>query len=490
MSKKHADKEKFSFKKTFGTKSSKAGGYSLAVCAVAVIIAVLVNMIATTIPSKFTELDISAGDLYSLSDYSKQIAEKIDTDVTIYQLATKSNKDSTVSTLLDRYADLNSHIKVELRDPEISQIASEYTKDEVNANSLIFVSDKRSKVVDYADIYEYSEDAQMAAYYGQSVSPDLFDGESEITSALNYVTTDVLPKVYALTGHGEFELPAAVTSGVASENIELCDLDLTLQKTVPEDCACLLLMGPNIDITKDELQTILAYMENGGRIFIAALTASALQSKTPNFNSLLAEYGIEASEGFVIEGDETGYYYYPNYIVPTLDSHEITDPLIDSGYHAFMPMAQSFTLSDSYRSSLQITPLLSTSDKAFSRTDMQNSSVEKTAGDTDGPFDLAYAVSEAVGDKEMRAVIFSTPYFLDGDFASYAGDLNLFLNSLKWMCELEENISVVQTKALSSGGSLEVTGASTLGWSVLITVVLPIVAIVAGIVIYVRRKKR
>lgn len=487
---KGSKREKGSLKAAFTTRNFKAGSMSLAVCAVVIVIAVLVNMIVSTLPSKITELDISGTDLYTLGAYSKQIARDVDSDVTIYHLTTESQRDTTLSTLLERYEDLNSHIKVEVRDPEISQIASQYTNDALSANSLIFVSDKRSKVVDYADIYQYSEEAQMYAYYGQSVSPDIFDGEGQITSALNYVTTDVLPKIYALTGHGEYEMGTTVQSAVAGENIELCELDLVMEKAVPEDCACLLIMGPSVDISESESSAVTAYLENGGNLLACAIPVMDQENETPNFNALLAAYGVETSKGFVVEGDASAYYQYPNYLVPTLNSHEITDPLIESNYHVFMPLVQSISAADSYRSTLQLTPLMTTSDSAFSRSDVTNNSAEKSAGDTDGPFDVAFAVTEQVKNGETRAVIFGTPYFLDEAFAGYAGNRNLLLNALKWMCDLEENISVVETKALSGGGSLEITDAGTSLWSFGITVVLPLAAVVAGIVIFVRRKKR
>ena len=72
---------RMSLRQTFASRSVRAGSYSLAVCAVALVIVVLVNLIAGTLPSKVTEFDISSNALYSLSDYSKQITEKIDTRI-------------------------------------------------------------------------------------------------------------------------------------------------------------------------------------------------------------------------------------------------------------------------------------------------------------------------------------------------------------------------------------------------------------------------
>lgn len=481
---------KRSLRQLLASRSVRAGSYSLAVCAVGVVIAVFVNLIIGTIPGKYTEFDISSNSLYSLSDYSKQIAERIDTDVTVYHLTTTAHEDARLSNLLGRYADLNSHIRVETRDPQVSQIASKYTTDELTENSLIFVSDKRSKVVDYSSILSYSQQAQMYAMYGQSVDPDEFNGEREITSALSFVTTDVLPKVYALTGHGEYELASVVQTAVAAENIELGELDLAKEKKVPQDCACLIILAPTGDLAPQELSAIKTYWENGGELMLATLIPSELKGKTPNYDALLSELGLQVGDGFVIEGDSTMFYPYPNYLIPQLQAHTITDPIIESKVHVYFPYVREMTASDKHRGTLEITPLMSTSDASFARSDMDNPSGEKAPGDTDGPFDVAYAVTESLDGDPANAVVFATPIFLDEGFASYSGNINLFLNSLKWMCDLEENISVVETKSLSDSGSLEVDNNAFMLWGSILTAVIPAAVLITGIVIYVKRKKR
>lgn len=482
---------KAGLRQAFASRSLRAGGYSLAICAIALVIVVLVNLMFGKLPVKVTELDFSRNKLYSISDYSKKVAESIDTDVTIYHLTTAANENKQLSSMLRRYADLNDHIRVETRDPQVSQIASQYTKDELQDNSLIFVSDKRSKVVDYGSILGYSSDAQMyAMMYNQEVDPDEFNGEGEITSALSFVTTDVLPKVYTLTAHGEFELIPALQKAVTAENIELAELDLAKEKTVPQDCACLLILAPDTDLTQQELSAIKSYWENGGKLLYAVLMKSEQKADTPNADALLAELGLEPGDGFIIEGDQSMCYLYPNYLMPQVQSHEITDPLIEGNYHVYFPHARELSEMQQHRSSLQITPLLTTSEASFARSDMENASGEKAEGDTDGPFNTAYAITEDVDGKTAQAVVLATPYFLDQNFASSAGNVNLFLNSLKWMCELKENISVVETKSLSLNASLEVTENAFMLWAILLIVFIPAAVLITGVVIYAVRKKR
>ena len=177
-------------------------------------------------------------------------------------------------------------------------------------------------------------------------------------------------------------------------------------------------------------------------------------------------------------------------MLPEIESHEITDPIAENGYRVCLPICANLQSDPAARSALTITPLMHTSDDAFARVDMEIESGEKTDSDLDGPFDTAFAVTSGEGDTQMRAVILATPYFLDNNFIGFAGNTNLLLNSLTWMCDLEENISVVDVKSLSSGGTLEIDSAIGSLWMVILTLVLPVSVLCVGIVIYVRRKKR
>ncbi|MCR5485337.1 MAG: GldG family protein [Clostridiales bacterium] len=482
--KRAANKE--NFKQSFKTRTTKAGTYSFALCVIAVVIVILINMIVGKLPESITKLDQTSGDLYSLSDYSKQCAKNVNEKVTIYILAAAGSEDKTVKTILGRYQALNSNIKVVTKDPELSQFASKYTDEELPASSLIFVTEKRYKVVSSRSLYEYSQQAQQNAMYGYDNGPDIFDGENEITSALNFVTTDVLPVVYTLSGHGEEELGSTISTLIAKENIEVKDLNLMKEKKVPDDCKCLIFLGAKNDITEDEEKMIFDYLKNGGRMFITTDYGREL----PNVDKLTAVYGMQREKGMVVEADMQHFYYMPNYLMADLQSHDITTPIIDSKYQVLLPSCQAVEPTKSHRETITLTSLADTSKKAFLREDVEkNSSAEKQKDDKDGPFSLAYAATEQSGDNETRVVYVGTSDFIGDNFASNAGNANLFLNSLKWMCELEESISVVESKSLANG-QLEVSDGAGLIWNGLFVVVIPIILITCGILIWIRRKKR
>ncbi len=477
-----------SFINSFKTRSTKAGTYTFAVCAIALAAVIVVNMIAGKLPASVKRIDTTKSDIYSLSDYSKQIVKNINEKVTVYLVATKGNEDKTLSTLLDRYAGLNDNIKVEFRDPELSRIAEQYGDKDLSDNSLIFVSDKRSKTVDYSSLYEYSEEAQQNYYYyGEQVQADIFDGENEITSALSYVTTDILPKVYSLTGHGETKLNDSVLTYVGNENIEVLDLDLMKAREVPDDCECLIVTDPTKDFSGDEKEAILKYLSGGGNMLVMT---NAKETNAPNFAAVLENYGVQKQKGIIIEEDQNAYYLYFNYLMPNIQNHEITGPITEAGYRVLMPMSHGIEETASHRGTLEITSLVTTSKDSYSKVNPTEENYQKAEGDPEGPFNVGCAISETHGEVETRIVWFSTTYFLDDSLLAYTGNLNLFLNSLKWMCKLEKNISVIESKSLGGTDKLEITSGEGMLWNILFVGVLPVASVITGLAIWIRRKKR
>ena len=100
-------------------------------------------------------------------------------DVTIYVIVNEDNQDTTLGQTLQRYDDLSDHITVEYVDPTVNpRFHTQYTDSTISINSLIVVSDKRNRVIDYSDIYESSFD-----YSTYTSTTTGYDGEGQITSA-------------------------------------------------------------------------------------------------------------------------------------------------------------------------------------------------------------------------------------------------------------------------------------------------------------------
>ena len=71
-------------KLALSTRTAKVGGYSFVLGVVVLAILVAVNVLAGVLPTRYTQLDISAAQLYSLTADTKVVATNLTKDVNIY----------------------------------------------------------------------------------------------------------------------------------------------------------------------------------------------------------------------------------------------------------------------------------------------------------------------------------------------------------------------------------------------------------------------
>ena len=471
---------------TISKKHIKNGSYSMAMAAIFIVIVVVINMIVGAIPSKYSQLDVSSSKLYTIGDETKKVLKALDKDVTIYQIAQSGSEDDTISNLLKRYEDESKHIKVEVKDPVVNpKFASEYTTDDLAANSLIVVCGDRNKVISYNDMYSTSVD-----YNTWQQTTTGFDGEGQITSAIGYVISEDLPIMYTLSGHGEKDLDSSFKEDIQKANIDIKELNLLTEGKVPDDADCLMIVSPTSDISEDEKTEILDYLEAGGK---AMIFSDYTQDDLPNFDAVLANYGVKRAEGIVFEGDSQHYgMQMPYYLVPTVNSTDASSETASAGSYVLAPYAQGIQKTDDVRDTVTIDSILTTSDQAYSKTNMQSSNIEKEDGDVDGPFDLGVAITEKLDDdKETQIIYYSTANLMESQVNQMVsgGNEKLLLESLSWMTSTDESSSVsISSKSLQST-SLTVTDYDAAFWKICTIGLIPGVFLVAGFLIWLRRRK-
>ena len=472
-------------KESMNKKYLKNGSYSVVISAVFIVIVVVINMIVGALPTKYSEFDLSSQKLYSIGDQTKSFLKDLDKDVTIYQVVQSGSEDETISKLLEKYEEESSHIKVEEKDPVVNpKFTSEYTSDEVSANSLIVVCGDRSKVVDYSNIYESSIDYNT--YQSQTTG---FDGEGQITSAISYVTSEDMPVLYTLDGHGEKELSSDIQEDIQKANIDIKSLNLITEESVPEDAACLLINAPTSDISETEKDAIIEYLENGGK---AMIFSDYTTESMDNFDAVLKNYGVERVDGIVIEGDTQHYAQMPYYLVPTVNSTDAISDFASQGYYVLMPYAQGIKQSDDIRDTVTVNSLLTTSDSAYSKVDVNSGDIEKADGDVDGPFDLGVSITETLDDdKETQIVYYTSSNLMDSQINQMVsgGNEQMIMSSLNWMCSNDETTTIsIPSKDLQVS-YLTLTAYDVSFWKICVMGLIPGAFLVIGFMVWLKRRK-
>lgn len=473
---------------SFKTRSFRVGGYSVAAAVLVLAIAVVANMLVNALPAAWTQHDITQNGYFSISDQTEQVLEGLQEDVTIYWVVRDGGEDTTLGLLLEKYEGYSDHIKVVKKDPDLYPTFVQQYTDEVEDNSLIVESEKRNTYVSYYDVYEYD----YSSYYYTGTYDVSFAGESSLTSAIYYVTSGNLPKLYTLTGHGETDLSTTYTEAVEKENVTMSELSLLAEGGVPGDCDCLLILLPQSDLAAEELTLVQEYLKNGGNLLLITDPQETAGSR-PNLDALMADYGVSESEGIVVEGSSSYYAFQtPYYLLPDLMSHSITSPLMSDGYYILMPIAHGLTVAGELPETVEVSTLLQTSDGAFSKVDGYSlSTYEKEDGDINGPFKLGVAVTDTIDDGlESKIIWFSSGGLVDDSSNEKVsgGNEDLFLNAVNWLCGQDSSISI-RAKSLSYE-YLTMDSGTAAGLSLLVVGLIPAACLVAGIVIVYRRKHR
>ncbi len=457
----------------------KGGTYSLLVTLIVLAILIVVNVLASILPGNLTKYDISSTKLYSITSNTKAVVNALKKDVKIYWIVQADKEDDVIENLLEKYESLSDHIEVVKKNPDVyPTFTDKYTSEEVPNNSLIVECGDKNRYISYNDIYVTQTDATG---YSSSSS---FDGEGAITSAIDYVISDKLPKIYVLEGHGEAELPETFSKQIERENMQTESFSLLNEDKVPEDADAILIYAPTSDISAEEKEILADYVANGGKMMVAA--GPTENGSLTNLYSLLSDYGVETTEGIVVEEDREHYAFQQPYILlPDLQSSDITDPLIEENYYAILPIAQGLTVKDTAG---RVTELLTTSDTAFSKKAGYNlETYEKEDGDTDGPFALAVSIE---ADNDGQIVWFSSSLFLEDMYNSYSSGANLDMgmNALSSLVGERDAVSI-RSKSLNYNYLTIDESTSSLLKTMMIGV-FPLAFIVTGIVVIVRRRRK
>lgn len=466
-------------KKLFQSNDSKRGSYTLAMTSIVIAIVIVFNMIVNLIPENKRQFDISSTNIYEISSKSKKIINKVDHDVTFYVLAEKSSTDKRIKTFINKYASLSDKIHIKWIDPVLHPSA--LTKYGTEKNNIVISCKKtnRTTTVSFDDILVSS-----ASYYSTSSSASSFDGDGQLTSALNYVTSDKEYKAYYTSGHGESSLSSEVTSLLTKSRVSTSDLLLMTATSIPDDCDLLIINGATSDFTKDEVKLLSSYLKKGGKV----VTLLAQTNKSmKNLYGLLKDYGLTVQSGYIADTERSyqGNYYY---LIPNLSvSGDMASGI--SSNSVMMINSKGMTQSTPARDSISTDSFMTTSSNGYAVTEKKQ---------TQGTYVLGATSTESVKvknskgkkvTKESRLTVYGSNMLIDEQITSSFSsleNLTLFTNSVTASLDNADNVSI-------SPKSLEVsynTIAHPGPFSILVVFVIPVGLIIGGFIVWFRRRRR
>ncbi len=488
-------------------KSSRAASRTVILGAALLVALILLNLLLGLLPGKLTAIDMSPLGTYSISETSSEFAKTVKEDVTIYVVSSTGVATETLRTLLERYTSENSHIKIRELDFErdAETLARFESADQLSDMSLIVESARRYELIDASYMYYYyieslgsftpyeyyqfyNSDQYVSIAYQlyteyevniNDITHYYYCAEQVISRAIDYVTAPSIPHAYFVTGHGaeNFETYAVNFLSEISQTYEMLDLSAT--GSVPSDCATLILYAPTSDLSAAEADAILAYWNTGGHILLVTDTASAGFSE---LSRVVAAMGLAPHDNIIHEGNANCYKDSDENLIPQINSaHTITQSGVSAGYAPIYPNAHGILQTETVEN-VTVTALFASSDTAYVVNE------DGTTSDT-GVMILAAAAEHATSGGKL-VWFTSVDAFKDETVETDGGNaLYYFAMSLYWMSRsFVSELSIAPIEILQSVLSVPAFASLLLG--VVLVVLVPLVCLVIGISIRVRRKRK
>ncbi len=456
---------------------------SSSVVIIAVIaIAVLVNIFVTQLNKKLPlKIDLTSNSMYKLSDKTLDFLKNYDTDVDIYILASASGQDERISSVIEQYRAAAPSIKVtNINMAENPTFGKKYVTDgkSLMANSVIIDSGERFKIHSLTELYGVN------AQTGQYTS---LNAENKINAALRYVSSDTHLKAYIVTGHNEL-VADGVRAKLTEENFEVADLNL-LSSDVPTDASLVMLIRPTADLSKDEITKLDTYLSDGGNL--QCYFDADSRSLANLYEYLKSIWGIGVMDNVVVETDMSHSVSLGGtgvaLVVPEVEETEFTDSIVKNKRTvAYYPYSKQLNLEFETNGSVSTAPILTSSDKAYTTT---NELVEKVGGEEEGKFTVGALSTDS---KNGSSVFVSGNTMLLTLDASMLTDnyglanYDYFMNLTNYTLGSGDSFTVDEKTLINN--SISVSKTQSLVIFAVIVILIPLITLVCGFVIWIRRR--
>jgi ABC-type uncharacterized transport system involved in gliding motility auxiliary subunit len=463
-----------------GRRARAAGasiGYALTVTAVLV----LVNVLAAR---HHWRKDLTENQAFTLSEQTVKVLESLPRDVSITYF----------------YTD------VQPGKQKLEDLLKEYR---LRARRLTTRAIDPDKSPGDAKRYGISEYGTIIVESGKQEARTTSADEESLTNAIIKVTRDRERIVYVVTGHGERDPEQSERAGLSLLKAELekqhyTVRPLVLNQGVPQDASVVIVAGPRKPFLEAESRMIREYLERGGRALVLQdpETATGLQD-------VVAAYGVTVRDDVVV--DKVSQLFGGDALVPMVpgngydEFHPITKTF---RFQTFYPLAASVDIRSDLPPGVVATRLAQTSEYSWGETgkeEIRSGRISLNEGaDVRGPLTLGVAVSRRqdappeTGEEkdagapkpaapETRLAVFGDSDFVTNAYFNASGNGDLALSVVAWLAEQDELVSIRPRTSEPRLVILSPREVFFYFWS--IVALAPILIVIAGVTIWVRRRR-
>lgn len=472
----------------------KYGSIALALTLVTVAAVILVNVIFSSLAYKNNwYIDMSKSGVYELSDAGRAMLDDITADINIrfcrpFDELEQNGMSQMILSLVREMAANYDNITYDyidiIKDPTSVVKYKTTTGDTIDESYVIVESGKNFRKFKNTSLFVTDEDGN---YVG-------FNGEYKLISAMVQITQTETPIAYFTTTHGE-SISGEMVSLFVDAGFEVLPIDLTTQE-IEEGARVVVISNPIYDFEgiseatkgrKSEIEKIDDFLDSFGNIMVFVDPDTG---ELPELFDFLGEWGIVFEEAVLKDPEnslDTGHYaLVGEYSVEEGDGASLIKSItsLKTPPKTVISYARPLKLLWSEKNNRATSTVIYTSDKAEKYVDGEKTetgryplvavSFERRYVDNTPHYSYVYACG--------------SKYLTDSDYIGQKayGNSDVVFAMMRQMGR--NQVPVDLKYKLFDNEALTITTSEATKWTVVLTVVLPLIFLVAGIAVWLRRK--
>ena len=335
----------------------------------------------------------------------------------------------------------------------------------------------------------------VISYQGRSENIQNLN-EQQLTNALLRLSRQEDRWIVFLTGHGERDPHGDANHDIGQFGKELERKGLKVQRvnlavnTIPENTHLLVIASPRVTLLPGEVKRLRDYVGQGGNLLWLAEPG-----KPAGLERLAEELGVAFLPGMVVDATTQMFgIENPAFIVVTAyPNHEITRDL-----SMVTVFPEAVALEVNALDGWEVTPLLTTDPRSWTELDALSGDIQFDADSDEraGPLDIGVVINSVAKPEDetddppatQRIAVIGDGDFLSNTYIGNGGNLDLGLNLVHWLSHDDAYINIQVKTAPDTTLELGRTAQAVIGLGSLLG--LPLLLLITGLVIWLRRRRR
>jgi hypothetical protein len=418
--------------------------------------------------------DFTQNKLHTLSDQTVKVTRSLTSPLKVTYFGKIAEKEKA-RPLLDNYKALNPKFEVEYVDPDREPSRAKLAGIKKYGTVLLSFGTRESKVEDLS--------------------------EEKLTNAMIKIVKDKSPTLCAVTGHGEKSFDSGDAEGyqaakkaLLEQAYQVRDVNIIQETKIPDTCDAVAVIGPTKSFLAPEAAALKDYLNNGGRAVFAIDVNLKGPEYSPELVSILEGWYAKPLNALVV--DPLSRMFGVDASVAILANFNRSQAITkDFQANCVFPFTRPLEILPNAPSGLSVQWLAQTTPKSWAATDFRQiakGEIQFNPGqDKQGPLNAALTIDgkqkDSKATRNTRLVVFGSSFFATNQVSRNAGNLDFFLNSVSWAMEDESLISIRAKEETPGKVELSQRAASAIG--LLTILVIPALIAVAGVSIWVYRRK-